>query len=242
MSKPKWRHNKATVQGLLCAACGIDWASISQMAHLNDQWYHIQKSILLLQDRFVLFGPVSRRRNLPWLRAKHKRAQKSKHLAFIQYKSNPLAYKFKLYREESNKLSKLLKTSRRKNDKQLALKVNTQPMLFFAHVHRNRNLKKNIIGLIDIQGETTFTPSAQAELLKNFYASICRENDARLTQTHPVPTVVMPVPQFSIPVVHRELSNLDMTKEAGPDDIHRQMVRWRADFLANCCLTYSAIP
>ncbi len=41
VSKPKWRFNKANVQGLLCAANGIDWVSISQMAHVNDQGYHI---------------------------------------------------------------------------------------------------------------------------------------------------------------------------------------------------------
>ncbi len=49
----------------LCAANGIDWASISQMAHVNDQWYHIKKSILLFLVRFVPFGPVSRRTTLP---------------------------------------------------------------------------------------------------------------------------------------------------------------------------------
>ncbi len=76
ISKTKWRYNKANVQGILCAANGIDWASISQMAHVNDQWYRIKKSILILQDRFIPFGPVSRRRTLPWLRAKHKPAQK----------------------------------------------------------------------------------------------------------------------------------------------------------------------
>ncbi len=29
ISKPKWRYNKANVQGLLCAANGIGWDSIS---------------------------------------------------------------------------------------------------------------------------------------------------------------------------------------------------------------------
>ncbi len=41
-----------------------------------------------------------------------KRAIKSKHLAFVQYKSTPSAYTFRVYREESNKLSKLMKKSR----------------------------------------------------------------------------------------------------------------------------------
>ncbi len=89
---------------------------------------------------------------------------------------------------------------------------------------------KNIIGLKDNEGETIFTPSAQAELLKNFYSSIFREDYARPTPPLPVPTVVMPVPQFSIPVVHRELSSLDISKGGGPDDIHPLMVRRLADF------------
>ncbi len=78
----------------------------------------------------------------------------------------------------------------------------------------------------DNEGETIFTPPAQAEFLKN----VC-EDDARPTPTLPIPTVVMPVTQFSIPFVHRELWSLDISKGAGPD-IHPQMVRWLADFLA----------
>ncbi len=77
-----------------------------------------------------------------------------------------------------------------------------------------------------------FTPSAQAELLKNFYSSTFCEDYARPTPTLPVPTVVMPVPQFSIAVVHRQLSSLDISKGTGPDDIHPQTARWLADFLA----------
>ncbi len=96
-------------------------------------------------------------------------------------------------------------------------------------MRRNRHLKKNIIGLKDNVGET---PSAQAELLKNFYSSIFREDYARSTPTLPVPTAVMPMPQFLVPVVHRELSSLNISKGAGPDDTHPQMVLWLADFLA----------
>ncbi len=47
-----------------------------------------------------------------------------------------------------------------------------------------------------------------------------------------VPTVMMPVPQFSTSVVRRELSRLDISRGAGSDDIHSWMVRWSADFLA----------
>ncbi len=93
-------------------------------------------------------------------------------------------------------------------------------------MRRNHHLKKSIIGLKDTDGETIFTPSVQAELLKDCYSSIFREDDARPTPTLPVPTGVMPL------VVHIDLSNLDISKGAGPDDIRPQMVRWLADFLA----------
>ncbi len=92
-----------------------------------------------------------------------------------------------------------MKKSRQKYEKQLALTAKTQPKLFFAHVRRNRQLKKNIIGLKDNEGETIYTPSAQTELLKNLYSSMFREDHARPTPNLPVPTVVMPEPQFSIP-------------------------------------------
>ncbi len=44
--------------------------------------------------------------------------------------------------QESYKLSKRMKKSRRKYEKQLALKVKTQPKWFFAHERRKRHLKK----------------------------------------------------------------------------------------------------
>ncbi len=42
----------------------------------------------------------------------------------------------------------------------------------------------------------------------------------------------MPVPHFSILIVHGELSRLDISKEAGADDIYLDMIRWLADILA----------
>ncbi len=122
------------------------------------------------------------------------------------------------------------------------VKAKTQPKLFFAHVRRNRHLKKNINGLKDNAGETIFTPSAQAELLKNFYSSIFCEDYARPTPTLPVPTVVMPVPQFQfrlciessqVSISQKELVLMTFTR------------RWCAGFLIfwlNPCLNYSPIP
>ncbi len=48
--------------------------------------------------------------------------------------------------------------------------------MFVAHLCRNRHLKKNTTGLKDNEGETIFTPSAQAEFLKELYSSIFRKD------------------------------------------------------------------
>ncbi len=55
---------------------------------------------------------------------------------------------------------------------------------------------------------------------------------SRLRLVMPVPTVVKSVRQCSIPVVHRELASLDISKGAGPDEIHPQMIRWLAAIFA----------
>ncbi len=93
-----------------------------------------------------------------------------------------------------------MKTSRRKHEKQLPLKVKTQPKLFLAHVRRNRHLKKSIISLKDNKSETISTPSAQTEITEELlFVYFSR----RLCKTHtnlPVPRVVMPwrSPQFRL--------------------------------------------
>ncbi len=83
LSKSKWHHNKANVKAPLCADNDIDWASMSQMTHVN-----------------YSFG----QRIIPWFRAKYKRTQRSKLLWFFEYMKSSLAYKFKVYCEELSKV------------------------------------------------------------------------------------------------------------------------------------------
>ncbi len=83
-----------------------------------------------------------------------------------------------MYREGSNEFSNLMKKSRRKYEAKLALKAKTQPKLFFAHVCRNRRPKKSIIDLKDNKVEIVFPPPAEADLAKNFYPTISREDNA----------------------------------------------------------------
>ncbi len=99
-------------------------------------------------------------------------------------------------------------------------------------MRRKRHFKTNIIGLKDNEGKTIFAPSAQAEFLKDLYSSIFREDNARPTPTLTVPTAVMPLPQISTLSVHKELSSLNISNGAGPDEIHPQIFAWLADFLA----------
>ncbi len=121
-----------------------------------------------------------------------------------------------------------MKKSRLQYEKQHAHKARIWPVSFFTHARRNRHLKTNIIGWKDNEGETIFTPSTQAKLLKEFYSFIFREGDESTATS--LPTVVKPVPQFSTPVVHRELSSLDISKETDRAAIRPRMVRRLADF------------
>ncbi len=70
-----------------------------------------------------------------------------------------------------------------------------------------------MIGLEDNEGKNTCIPSAQAEVLKDLYFTIILEDDERSAPTLTIPAVIMPVPQFSTPVVDRKLSDLVISKE-----------------------------
>ncbi len=137
-----------------------------------------------------------------------------------------------------------MKKSIRKYEQQqqLVLKTKTQPKLFLAQVRRNQHLRKSIFGLKDNEGETIFTPSAQAELLKDFYSSIFRKDDENSGPTLPVPTVVMPANRSQLRlytesclalISHKELVLITFTR------------RWHAGvlmFWLSPCLNYSLIP
>ncbi len=90
------------------------------------------------------------------------------------------------------------------------------------------NLKESTIDLKDNESEAICALSAQAELLKDFYSSIFREDDERPALTLPDPMVIIPVRQFPTPIVRRKLSSLDILKGAGPDATRPHMIRWLA--------------
>ncbi len=85
---------------------------------------------------------------------------------------------------------------------------------------------------MNLEGEAFLTPFTQAKSLKDFCSSIFREDYEKPAVTLPVPTVFMPAPQVSTPVVQRELSGLVILNEDDPYAIYRRMVRWIADVLA----------
>ncbi len=103
----------------------------------------------------------------------------------------------------------------------------------------HRHFKKNVIGLKDNEGETIFTSSAQAELLKNFYSSIFREDPYQLCLFQlslcqcRSSQFLLCIEDSHVSISQKELVLMTFTR------------RWLSGWLIfwlNPCLNYSPIP
>ncbi len=77
------------------------------------------------------FIPLSRRRNLQWLRANHKCVKHER--AFAQHNKNPLNYIFEVYRQNIKQIFETDEKVQVESRNQFVLNANAQSALFFAH-------------------------------------------------------------------------------------------------------------
>ncbi len=74
-------------------------------------------------------------------------------------------------------------------------------------------------------------PATQAELL---YGAVFRADAGQPVPALPIPPVMMGTPVFTPFLGHKELSNLDISKSPGPDQLRPKLHKWLATFIAGC--------
>ncbi len=94
---------------------------------------------------------------------------------------------------------------------------NIQSKVFFAHVRRNSQLSHPIISLKTDLGVTVKEPESQAELLNEFYDTVCHPDNGQPIPLLPVTLVMMGITVFTPCLVHKKLSTLDTSKNPDPD-------------------------
>ncbi len=110
--------------------------------------------------------------------------------------------------------------------------VKSSPKRFFSHVRRNRRLKQLLVTLRPVDGAFVTDSPNMARILANYYASVYRTGEGRDHSLLPDPSKGMNAPHFTPAAIHKELSTLDTTKGAGPDQLHLFILQILANFLA----------
>ncbi len=155
-----------------------------------------------------------------------------KHLAYQLYSQNPNQFTLNVYQAKSGSRSRLMRLSRRQYETDIAPLPTSNPKVFFAHVRRNRQFSRQIISLETDLGVNVEEPEAQAEILNAFFHAVFRTDAVQPIPALSIPSVMTGIPAFTPCLVHKELSTLDTSKNAGPDQLHPKLLKWLATFLA----------
>ncbi len=140
---------------------------------------------------------------------------------------------------ESKSLSRPMRSSRWKYETSITSLAISNPKVFFAHVRRNGQLSHQITSLKTDLGVIDKELKAHAKLLNKFHDAVYRTDAGQPIPRLPISSVMMGTPCL----VHKEHSTLNTSKSPGPDQLHPQLLKWLATFLADplACL-FNNIP
>ena len=158
-----------------------------------------------------------------------------------------------VYGKARNKVTAMMRKAKRKHEKEIALKSQTNPKAFWSHIRRKLKTKTGIAPLLENNKDKTstkFKDLEKANILQKQFSSVFThepEGEMPLLSNRSEASIC----HFNVTeeMVHDELLNLNINKSCGPDEIHPRLLKELAAtiskpiaFLFNKSLQYGKVP
>ena len=111
-----------------------------------------------------------------WFAHGHRRLLDVKHEAFLRWQEEGTPESHAAFKKARNTLKGATRKARRQSEIHIAEKASTNSKAFFAYIRRKRELRTDIVNIRREDGTLSSDPAEQADILKNFYSSIYRED------------------------------------------------------------------
>ena len=213
----------------------INWENeLSQYNNdINTQWNIIKEKILNAQDECIPKIDLSSKPK--WQTEGRKPLKKEildeirrKHRLWQRYIETGTQEKFDIYKQQRNKVNKLLRRERMQIEKSIASDAKANPKKFWKYIKSQTNVKPAISPLVDKNKKKTENELEQAQVLSDFFAEVLeKEPDGDLPYMPDRELITPPLTTIAISKekVLKKLNKLNPSKSSGPDNLHPRVLK-----------------
>ena len=211
-----------------------------QHLEINHQWKHIKESIQTTQKNNT--PTINTTRSQKWktlgsipLDSEVTAEIRRKHRLWQRYYETKSVEKYEIYKQQRNKVTRLLENSQRHHEEDLSKEAKNNPKKLWKYIKSKLKTKTGISPLLKPDKTLTTNEQEQAEVLSNFFASVLeREPQGELPILPTRQLITPPLEDINITEdkVLKRLKKLNPNKSCGPDQLSPKVIREIAEPLA----------
>ena len=223
----------------------------------NNLWNHIKDNIIIAQKNNT--PTINTEKSQKWktlgsipLESDITVEIRKKHRLWQRYYETKSIEKFEEYKQQRNKVTRLLENSQRQHEKKLSTNAKSNPKQLWKYIKSKLKTKTGISPLLKPDNTLTKDEQEQAEVLSNYFATVLEKEPAGDIPSLPIRTLTTP-PLEDINIteekVLKKLKKLNPNKACGPDQITPRLIREIAEPLTpsltklyNNSLSTSIVP
>ena len=220
----------------------IDWdaALNSNTTDVKEQWNIISKKIKEAVETHVPSYQTTekglwKKGKIPLTSDTRKEIRK-KHRLWQRAYETKQQHKISKWKEQRNKVNKLLKDAEKKFEVNLANEAKINPKKLWKYVKSQSKVKSTISPLKNkITGKLTTTEKEQAEVLASQFISVMVDEPVgEIPRLPPKQLSTPPLETINVTteMVLKKLKNLETSKSPGPDEIHPRILKEAATSIA----------
>lgn len=202
-----------------------DWG-IDDSCSAEEMWCHFSTKINTLIDTFVPLTTDKWVFRKPWMSRKTAETIDRKRRAWVKYRNCKSHDNWEKYTKVRNEATGTIRYEKREYERNIAIKVKSEPKLFWKYVKSQTKTKDKISDLMKEDGTLTSSNKEKAEILNTFFSSVFTRESLINVPTLPDRSFDKMLSEFEITeeTVYNKLKKLNVTKSPGPDGFHNKLL------------------
>ena len=222
----KFNYYNADYEAMKVEFDAINWETRLAEKSVNDAWNDFIDFTNNQIERHIPKRVSKRRKRKPWVDLDVRAAIKAKNLAWKEYKKNKSIENWESFKQIRNSTNRIVQSNKCKFENKLAQEIKTNPKQFWNYVRSKSKKSNSYPDLIDEGSNIISDDKQKANYFNEYFASVYTDEDK-----HFIPRLelrnkdkFLGTINFTPSLVEKQLSQLNTSKAAGPDNLHARVL------------------